>query len=100
MNYLTFKNYDRDFVRAYFEHKSTLYCVQPGFHYLPELLVCSHEGEPSHQVTDAVNYSFTNMPPDGDSWDWSDVCAFFQCKEITSNGQLISRMNDLFEVRE
>lgn len=54
MNYLMFRNYDRSFVRAYFEHESNLYCVQPGFRYLPELLVCSQDGEPFHLVTDAV----------------------------------------------
>jgi len=65
---------------------------------LPELLVCSRDGEPSHPVEDGINYILTNMPPDGDTWGWMEVLAFFKSADITSNGQLMRRMNDLFEV--
>lgn len=97
---LKFKSYDNGFVRAYFKHEKTLYCVQPGLYYLPELLICSRDGEPSHPVEDCAQYSFTNLPPDGDTWSWVEILRFFQCKKITSNGQLMKRMNDLFEVNE
>lgn len=97
---LKFKSYDSCFVRCYFKHSKTLYCVQAGHLYLPELLVCSRDGEPSHPVEDTTQYSFTNLPPDGDTWSWDEIIAFFKCKEITSNGQLIKRMNDLFELKE
>lgn len=98
MKNLVFRNYDNGFVRAYFKHERILYCVQPGNHYLPEFVVCSHDGEPSHLLEDGINYTFTNMPPDGDSWTWVDILAYFQSTDITSNGQLIRRMNELFEV--
>lgn len=100
MKDLAFMSYDNGFIRAYFRHEKMLYCIQPGHHYLPEFFVCSHDGEPSHVVVDSTNYTFTNMPPDGDSWRWVDILAYFQCREITSNGQLIRRMNELFEVME
>lgn len=98
MKDLVFQSYDNGFVRAYFKHDKTLYCVQPGHDYLPELMVCSKDGEPSHQVENAVSYTLTNMPPDGDDWNWCEVIANFGC--IESNGQLIRRFNDLFEVQE
>lgn len=97
---LKFKSYDSGFVRCYFTHEKTLYCVQAGYNYLPELLICSRDGEPSHPIEDCSQFTFTNLPPDGDSWSWAEIIAFFKCKEITSNGQLIKRMNDLFEVDE
>lgn len=97
---LKFKHYDSGFVRCYFKHSTTLYCVQAGYNYLPELLVCSRDGEPSHPVEDTAQYSFSNLPPDGNTWSWDEIIAFFKCKEITSNGQLIKRMNDLFEMSE
>jgi uncharacterized OB-fold protein len=106
---LKFKRYDSGFVRCYFTHNTTLYCVQAGYNYLPELLICSRDGEPSHPVENPIeytddgvisHYSLTNMPPDGDTWSWNDILAYFNSTEITSNGQLIKRMNDLFEVNE
>ncbi len=106
---LQFKSYDKGFVRAYFKHEKILYCIQPGFHYLPELLICSRDGEPSHPVQNPIeytndgvisNYSLTNMPPDGDTWTWNDILAYFNSTNITSNGQLMKRINDLFEVNE
>jgi len=100
MKNLVFNSYNNGFVRAYFKHEKILYCVQPGHHYLPELVVCSRDGEPSHLIEDSINYTFTNMPPDGDSWTWVDILAYFQSTDITSNGELIRRMNELFEVVE
>jgi hypothetical protein len=100
MKNLVFKSYNNGFVRAYFKNEKTLYCIQPGHHYLPELLVCSRDGEPSHPNEDRINYTFTNMPPDGDSWTWVDILAYFQSTDITSNGKLIRRMNELFKVTE
>lgn len=100
MTNLVFKNYDRGYVRAYFKHEKTLYCVQPGNHYLPELVVCSQDGEPSHIIENSINYTFKNMAPDGDSWTWGEILAYFQCRDITSNGELIRKMNELFEVTE
>lgn len=98
MKQLKFKSYDSGFVRAYFKHDKTLYCVQPGMFLLPELLVCSRDGEPSHPVEDGINYTLTNMPPDGDDWNWCEVIAFYN--DVESNGQLMRRMNDMFEMTE
>lgn len=100
MKQLKFKNYNNGFVRAYFKHDKTLYCVQAGYNYLPEFLICSRDGEPSHPVEDTHKYRFTNLPPDGDTWSWAEIVAFFTCKAITNNGQLTKRMNDLFQVNE
>ena len=97
---LKFKSYDSGFVRCYFKSSKGLYCVQAGYNYLPELLVCSRDGEPSHPVEDCAQFSFTNLPPDGDTWSWAEIIAFFKCKEITNNNQLFKRMSALFEVNE
>lgn len=97
---LKFKSYDSGFVRAYFKHGKILYCIQAGHNYLPELLICSRDCEPSHPVEDCEQFSFTNLPPDGDTWSWDDILAYFNSTDITSNGQLIQRMNTLFEVNE
>jgi len=96
MKELKFKEYDRGNVRAYFTHDKQLFCIQPN--YTVELLVCSRDGEPSHQVENCVGYSFVNMPPDGDSWSWIEILQYFSRYE--SGGDLMRRMNELFDLAE
>lgn len=98
MKELKFRNYDSGFVRCYFKHSTKLYCIQAGYNYLPELLVCTRDGEPSRLVEDCNQFEFTNLPPDGDTWSWDEIISFFKCKEIATNGQLIKCMHDFFEV--
>ena len=98
MKALKFKKYDSGLVRTYFNHGKILYCIHLGDHYLPELMLCTDEGEPLSAIDDCINYKFINMPPDGDTWSWIDILAYFQCQDIASNDHLIYVMNKLFEV--
>ncbi len=91
---LKFKRYDRGFVRAYFTHGKQLYCIQPNW--TVELLICSRDGEPSHEAENHMEFKFTNMPPDGDDWNWIEILRYFSNCE--SGGDLMRRMNELFEV--
>lgn len=97
---LKYKSYDRGNVRCYFTNSKMVYCVQPGHNYLPELIVCTQDGEPIHQMEDGIKYTLINMPADGDDWRWCEVLDYFTRVVITSNNQLIRRFNQLFEVQE
>jgi len=88
---LKFKEYDRGNVRAYFKHGRELYCLQPN--YTIELLVCSRDGEPSHQVDDGINYMFTGF--DGARWSMIDMLEYFS--DCQGGGDLMRRMNELFD---
>lgn len=100
MKRLKFREWDSGYIRAYFTHDRKLYCIQPGHSLLPELLVCSRDGEPSHAVKDLFSHEFCNMPPDGDTWSWGEILDFFERAEIRGNGDLMRRMSQLFEVTE
>lgn len=94
MRKFKFKSYDRGNVRCYFKQDKTLYCIQPDYRNLPELLICSRDGEPSHPVYNTSECEFTSMPYDGNTWQWDDIFKFIESQPEIS---IFTRFNELFQ---